>query len=368
MFRRWVKRETKRGHQALLRRHGQDPENPEILRQLADLSEKEKAYDRAIEYLETLVSKNREDVEILCRIGELLRKAGKGEESLLKITEASRLAPDNLDVKLNLAKAHLALGRTRESEKIVLSLLTTHPRVPVCYYALGLLRTKQGKIDDAIEAYRKAVRIDDDFARAHSNLGLLLEQTGETDEAFVHFRRAIRSEPDRAEWHLNVGAMYGEKRMLKEAILEFREALRCDPHNVEAHFNLGMIFHDRGAYDEAIREFKIALEAEPDNIRAHYLLGRAYIRRGLYDRARKEMNKILGLDPENARAYYYLGVAENKTERVDEAIAALERAIAIDPDYGKPYYFLGIAYDKKGVDHKAREAYRTADRLLQAAR
>src|SRR6185437_13681318 len=52
-------------------------------------------------------------------------------------------------------------------------------RSPTVYCALGVAFKDQGRLDDAVEACRTAIRIDPQCARAHSNLGMILLLRGD---------------------------------------------------------------------------------------------------------------------------------------------------------------------------------------------
>ena len=54
----------------------------------------------------------------------------------------------------------------------------------------------EGKIDEAIEAFRRAISIDPQYAPAHNNLGVLLRQQGLLNEAIESYTRATSIEPD----------------------------------------------------------------------------------------------------------------------------------------------------------------------------
>jgi Flp pilus assembly protein TadD len=76
------------------------------------------------------------------------------------------------------------------------------------------------------------------MAQAHNNLGEVLASQGKLEEAIDRFRQAIRLDPASAEPHNNLGASLGLQGRLDQAIAEFREALRIDPGHVRAGENL----------------------------------------------------------------------------------------------------------------------------------
>ena len=62
----------------------------------------------------------------------------------------------------------------------------------------------QGKLDEAVAAYRQAISIKPDYAKAHSNLGVALQEQGKLDEAVAAYRHAISIKPDSAEVFSNL--------------------------------------------------------------------------------------------------------------------------------------------------------------------
>ncbi len=56
---------------------------------------------------------------------------------------------------------------------------------------------REGKLDEAIAAYREAIRLKPDFAYPYDNLGTALRAQGKLDEAIAAYREAIRLDPKR---------------------------------------------------------------------------------------------------------------------------------------------------------------------------
>src|SRR5260370_160177 len=69
----------------------------------------------------------------------------------------------------------------------------------------------QGKLDDAIAEYRRAIEIDPNYAFAHNNLGVALRGQGKLDDAIAEYRRAIEIDPnsERARRNLEL-ALHGK--------------------------------------------------------------------------------------------------------------------------------------------------------------
>ena len=69
----------------------------------------------------------------------------------------------------------------------------------------------QGKFDEAIACYRRALELIPAIAEAHGNLGNAFNEPGSPDQAAACFRRALELKPDFAEAHNNLGNVLRSK-------------------------------------------------------------------------------------------------------------------------------------------------------------
>ena len=87
---------------------------------------------------------------------------------------------------------------------------------------LGRAFAADGRIDEAIEHYTRALELEPGFADAHNNLGVLLARSGRLSEAATRFEEALRLRPDYPEARQNVA----------RAVRDCEAALQADPDNV----------------------------------------------------------------------------------------------------------------------------------------
>jgi Tfp pilus assembly protein PilF len=124
---------------------------------------------------------------------------------------------------------------------------------------------EQGKVEEAIAEFQKALRLRKDFAPAHNGLGTALSKQGKLDEAIAAYKEATRLKPDLAEAHCNLGIALGRGGRLDEAVAAFHEAIRLKPGFADAYHDLGIALQLLGRLDEAVVAFKEALRLKPDD-------------------------------------------------------------------------------------------------------
>jgi tetratricopeptide (TPR) repeat protein len=109
-----------------------------------------------------------------------------------------------------------------------------------------------GKLEEAIEAYRKATEIKPDYAQAWNNLGVSLDRLGRLEEAIEVYRKATEIKPDYADAWYNLGVSLGRLGKLEEAIEVLRQALEIAPDNTVASFMLVLFLVEKEAFREAL--------------------------------------------------------------------------------------------------------------------
>jgi protein O-mannosyl-transferase len=99
---------------------------------------------------------------------------------------------------------------------------------------------------------------------AHARLGLVFSRDSRLDEAIKEYREALRLKPDDADAHYDLANALYRNGLLDEAIREYRADLQLSPNDPEGHNNLGAVLFQKGNRDEAIAHFQEALRLKPD--------------------------------------------------------------------------------------------------------
>ena len=133
------------------------------------------------------------------------------------------------------------------------------------FFGLGNALLNLGRLEDAIAAYRKTIERRPDSHEALNNLGFSLRAAGRHVEAIEAFQRAITIRPDCVDALNNLGMSFGQGGLLDEAIPCFHKVLSLRPDFAPALTNLGNVYQATGDLDAAIDCFRRAWEISTDS-------------------------------------------------------------------------------------------------------
>ena len=71
-------------------------------------------------------------------------------------------------------------------------------------------------------------------ARMHNDLGVVMGREGRIQEAIGHFEKALRTAPEYDEAHYNLGVALEHAGRSQEAIKQYEQVLRITPGFIEA--------------------------------------------------------------------------------------------------------------------------------------
>ena len=156
-----------------------------------------------------------------------------------------------------------------------------------------MIYAQQGKHEEAIDAFRRALELEPGIATTEHNLGASLQATHSYDEAVVHYQTSLALGGPQVSTLLNLAIAYFEAGQLQDAELMAHEALGLAPDLAPARTVLGAV----------------ALEVEQPEI------------------ALSELQRAIDLDAGYGQAHFYMGLAYKSLNQPAEAIAAFEEAL-----------------------------------------
>ena len=240
------------------------------------------------------------------------RKASRGATSptARRGDSDARIASPGLvkEAYSTLAEAYRQLGRTEESRLAMeqfeqldgessqirekLRMLAIVPDDHETRAMLGLLYMRQGRYEEAAEAYRLATRLAPDSSRYHNNLGNAHLRLKEYDAAIQAYSKAVRLAPKYGLGLFNLGLAYLHNQRFDEAKQALLQTQNLLPEHADAPYYLGLIYGREGDYEKAAEMFERAVAARPAFLDARQKLAVSYIKLGRHEEGKKELQII----------------------------------------------------------------------------
>jgi tetratricopeptide (TPR) repeat protein len=158
--------------------------------------------------------------------------------------------------------------------------------------------TKQGKLDEAVAEFRRAVELDPGYAMAQLNLAYTYDRLGRADEAIAAYKKATELDPGNGTAWNNLGVLYSKKDLNDEAIQAFEKGLKADPTNATLRTNLENAKKSQGILQERedqVADAKKKAAARPKDPDAAYNVARLSAFYGQNDQALEWLGKALQL-------------------------------------------------------------------------
>ncbi|MBZ5620285.1 MAG: tetratricopeptide repeat protein [Acidobacteriia bacterium] len=274
----------------------------------------------------------------------------------LKILQAR---PGQADALYLLGVVAHQTGNHAQAVELLRQALAAAPDDVRCYNVLGLSLMALGREDEAEVSFERAIAIDKS-PESYNNLGNLWKNQGRLDDAISAYRNALAEAPDYANAHYNLGNAHRDKRELEEAAECFRRAVNTDPEHANALVGLGQILQALGRTKEAVPFLERAVALLPDNAEVHCDLADALQTLGQLEGATARYRKSLECNPKLSRAWYAAGCAESSRKEYAAAVVCFRKALETEPEWPEAQHNLGQVLFKLGQVDEALALFRQA--------
>jgi len=221
------------------------------------------------------------------------------------------------------------IGVWRDTKTLWLHVLKVTPNSSIAHYNLGKLHDNEGRVDEAVDLYRRALTINPAYTEAHYNLARLLAKQGLRDEAMNHYRQALTFKPNDADTHNNLGLLLAKRGDVPAALAAFQKAVELDPAHAKAYYNMGRVYADKGDFNNAVSHYRRALELQPGEAEIYFVLGAVLAQQGRLREAADHFLEAVKLRPDSADAHESLGRALAAQGKKEEAEKQYREALRI---------------------------------------
>lgn len=208
----------------------------------------------------------------------------------------------------------------------------------IYHYNRGVEYKRDGKIDQAVETFKKAIELQPGSTDSYIPLSRIYESKYGKDKSIELLQKGLKEAPESLALYDELGYIYKDSGDLDNASKVFQDAItkvqsNCDKANVARIFEgLGLVYYDNKKFDLALETFNKALEQYPRSSTIYTNIGATYIAKGDIEKGITSLKTAIQLNPKDAVAHNNLGDILAQQGKISEAIIEFEKALKIDPD------------------------------------
>jgi len=268
--------------------------------------------------------------------------------------------------KITQAKLHLSaerldlLSRMNPGEiryEIGLMLKSAPWRAAVYTTALGNTLLLEGKISDAIQQFKEALKADPKYPFPLLGLGKAYALNPATqNEAVDSYKSFVSAVPDNFDGQHELGQLYLASRKPEDAATHLskacgiREDYRC-------RIGLATAYNSLQKFQEALEELGKAARLKPDAEEPNEILVDVLMGAGSFDKAENILKAILASNKGGASHAYKLGIALSRQGKHEEALQFFDQLLSQMPGDFMTLFEKAGTLEKMGKKEEALNLY-----------
>ncbi len=302
-------------------------------------------------------------------------------------TQAIKIRPDMYDYYNARADIYYELKQYDLSNADYLQMIKLEPGNTDGYMGYGRNLRDQNKLDEAIEQFSYAFKLDSRFSQSLAFRAECYAKQHKYEEAVADMIAAIELDenrkaiyelvyidkegvdyvmpqlkiqmaknPSTPSWYVFAGMIYEQQRSFKKAIAFYEKVktLDADPwYDSE----ISDCYREMGDYVNALRHQHYIYDADTTDANAMMQIADIYNEMDSVNLAISWATKALTLHPDQPTWYYRRGWYADKSGRRDEAIEDYTMAITINPRYAYALLCRGQLYHFQGKEDLARKDF-----------
>ena len=200
-------------------------------------------------------------------------------------------------------------------------------------HLMGLLSFQAKQYDHAVEWVTRALR-QVPKVEYLVTLGTTLQNQGRLEQALEAFDKAVQLRPDAVMLWNNRGNVLLALERPADALQCFQQILTLDPHHWESINKIALLLHHLGRFEEALKYFDLCNQRRPDHALTLQLRGHSLRSLKRFEAALLDTQRSYELNPSDVETCNSMGdILAQWPDRQEEALQWFDRALELRPDF-----------------------------------
>jgi putative PEP-CTERM system TPR-repeat lipoprotein len=300
------------------------------------------------------------NLELLLFQGKYAITKNNYDEAEKVYKKTIRIAGYELQARMGLAQALLALNKTDEALEQISSIERRYPDHPVMKYFKAYIAFRAGEKSKAEDYLRSILKTLPNHGISLLLLSNILYSEGQVEQSIEYLNRFISQFPDHLPAIKMLAYIQMQQKQYDEAITTLENGRSITNNDPQLLAMLGSAYIRHGEQEKGEQLLEAAIQLNPDATGIRTELAMSHLAMGETKDAINEIQSIIKLDQQFMQADILLILAYIKDKNYDMAIKSAQELITKNPDDPMPYNLLGAAYYAKGGREDAIREYEKA--------
>jgi tetratricopeptide (TPR) repeat protein len=312
-----------------------------------------------IEYKNVLqIEKN--NPHATAQLGFAYFNLGDLKQAFPLLVKAKQLSPDNMDIRIKLAKIFLVVRQIDQARQEADDVLARDPKNFDGLLLMGDTAKTKEEMADAIQKLKDVESANSDKALFYLAVGRLYFKSKDFPNAETNFNMALQKDPKSVEAHMLLGDLFLVQNDRERTEQEYKTAADLSTPGSLPGIRLADFYMLTGRPDNAKQTLRRMTEKAPDYLPAFYKLAELLLLENDYDGCSKLVDAILSLNSSDSKGISLRGRIHLAKRETDDAVKDLQSVVKDKPKDARNQYYLALAYLQSGDTQQATAALQEA--------
>ena len=259
-------------------------------------------------------------------------------------------------------------GKNSNARKRLVKYVTKFPNSYYAHRLLAKIYESEGKDEEAIDEYVRAVELNKKDYDSYYEISFLLNKIGKIDESEEMLKNLLSKKPDYFKASILLGNILYDKEQFKKAVNVYLDALKYNPEIYELYYGLGMSYTRLNDFQTALEYYRRAAVINSMLYHARFNIAQINLITGELEKAENNFIECLQNKDTEPEAYYYLAIISLLKGEKERAVAYVNMAIELDSKIynkvAKQEIFVPIIKEVRKTENKKRRYKYTYRELL----
>jgi tetratricopeptide (TPR) repeat protein len=297
------------------------------------------ALEQALQLVVSAEQQQPGNAAIQHRYGLVLIRMNRAHEAFAKFSQALRLNPTSVEIRMSLAQAYLTMNDGWSAAAWVSDACRVAPSNPIVWIQLAQLLTAHKREAEIEPALRSGVAANPGSKQLVEALAEYYLNRKRYAEGLPVYDDLIALDPKDTKNLLHHGFCLEHTHKLEASVAQYRKAIELRPDFLEAHVDLAGVLWRLADYEGSLHHARRAVEIEPDHPYAVRILGTALLHLNRLDEAEVQLRRALALKPDFPIAIVDLALLLLLAGKFEEGWQVYERRWTDTDRMNRPAFF-----------------------------